>query len=120
MSLDQTLYFMFCLFCPLRVKSGQTIAGQNLSLSAIVRKRTFQWDTRGKRRNDPVEGFGVPLFAKPLFLRRWWGPLGTAIDPNKEFLILYPLHMTAAYIPPGFVSNEPALEFLRFRQLCIK
>src|ERR1019366_8941797 len=71
--------------CRLWVISGQTIPGQNPPLSAVVRKRTFWWDTRGKRRNDPVEGFGVPLFAKPLFLRRWWGPLGTAMNSNDNF-----------------------------------
>ena len=26
------------------------------------RKRTYQWDTRGKKPNDPVERFRVPLF----------------------------------------------------------
>ena len=42
------------------------------------RKRTFQWDTLGRKPNYPVEGFRVPLFGKRLIRLRWRSPLGTA------------------------------------------
>jgi hypothetical protein len=45
----------------------QTFAPQKV-MSAYPQKRTFQWDTRGKKPNDPVGGFRVPLFGK-LFIR---------------------------------------------------
>jgi hypothetical protein len=36
------------------------------------------WDTLGRKPNDPVEGLGVPLSAKCLFLFGWRSPLGSA------------------------------------------
>ena len=36
------------------------------------------WDTLGRKANDPVEGLGVPLSAKCLFLFGWRSPLGSA------------------------------------------
>ena len=42
------------------------------------RKRTYQWDTRGKKPNDPAERFSVPLFCNVLIRLRWRSPLGTA------------------------------------------
>ena len=41
-------------------------------------KQTFQWDSRGKKPNDPLEGFSVPLFGKPLIRLQGRSPLGTA------------------------------------------
>ena len=47
-------------------------------MSALPPIADIQWDTRGKKPNDPVEGFRVPLFCKLLIRLRWRGPLGTA------------------------------------------
>jgi hypothetical protein len=55
----------------------QTFAPQKV-MSAYPQKRTLQWDTRGKKPNDPLEGFRVPLFGKPLIRLLWRSPLGTA------------------------------------------
>jgi hypothetical protein len=38
---------------------------------------TGQWDTLGKKPNDPVEGFRAPLFGKRLIRLRWPSSLGT-------------------------------------------
>jgi hypothetical protein len=47
----------------------QTFASQKV-MSACPQKRTFQWDTRGRKPNDPVGGFRVPLFCKVLIRLR--------------------------------------------------
>ena len=49
------------------------------NMSAYDPEQLFGWDTRGKKKpNEPVGGFGVPLFCKLLIRLRWRSPLGTA------------------------------------------
>jgi hypothetical protein len=50
----------------------------DVAISAFASDRLFRWDTRGKKPNDPVEGFNVPLFCELLIRLRWRSPLGTA------------------------------------------
>ena len=61
--------------CPLWVKS---VIRSALTDVRFTPESGHQWDTRGKKPNDPVEGFSVPLFCKLLIRLRWRSPLGTA------------------------------------------
>ena len=54
--------------CPLWVKSGQTVPGQNLTLSAFVRKRTKYCDAANgaKRKNANKELFSAGSCSRAL------------------------------------------------------
>jgi hypothetical protein len=44
-----------------------------------IRVARYRWDIIGKKPNDPVERFSVPLLAKSLIALNWCSPLGSAI-----------------------------------------
>ena len=80
----------------------QTFAPQKV-MSAYPQKRTLQWDTRGKKPNDPLEGFSVPLFCKPLIRLRWCSPLGTT---QKLLRTLISLHFCGEIVPLSKVDSH--------------
>ena len=64
---------------PSKMNAAKTIMSLPKSSFRNVRKSGHvKWDTLGKKPNDPVEGFRVPLFGKRLIRLSWRSPLGTA------------------------------------------